>query len=198
MTHSMLSLPRTWPENVIVALILEAAGLPEPAPPDMPRAELVATWKRFHSGLHAAEIRTRQGAYVAVWLEAGMEEEVDAGWGSMPERGFWLHAVALGLCLAAVRKAAPEAAAHGCASLPGPDPELAQALRRAGLECDDPDERHAELHLGRRYAVVTHAVTGGCGVCALAPQCPRPSAKGMSQAPGWRAGWTAPRREPEN
>ncbi|MDR2726888.1 MAG: hypothetical protein LBC10_02710 [Deltaproteobacteria bacterium] len=180
MSHRILPLSPTWSGDVLEALILEAAGLPAPEQPeperlapDLPRAELAAAQDRFGRSLHAARIGTRRGEYVAVWLESGVEAEVDAAWAAGPERAFWLHAVARSLCLATVRDVAPEVAAYGCAAVPGPDPELAAALRLAGLACGDMGEGHAVPLLGRRYAVVTWAFAGGCGKCALASRCPR-------------------------
>jgi hypothetical protein len=197
-----LPLPLTWPEDVFEALLLEAAGMPMLQPgqptPDLPTAafaELIAARDRFARSLHAARIRTDRGEYIAVWLEACVEAAVDEAWAASPERGFWLHAVARSLCVMAVRwamgavrgeaepEAAPKAAAGAaleaapesacrCAPVPGPDAGLAAALNLAGLACGGQDALHLGWRLGRRYAVVTYAAPGGCGSCALAPQCP--------------------------
>ena len=176
MPHSEIPLPPAFSEEDFDALLLEAAGLPAGLPmgraaPGMPPIELAAMRDRFSRGLHAVRACTSRGEYVAVWLEAWVEEEVDAVFAASPERGFWLHALALALCLAATRGAAPEAAACGCASVPVPDAELAAALNLAGLACADANGQAARLH--RRYAVLTHAGACGCGVCALAEGCPR-------------------------
>jgi len=176
-------------EDVFNALLLEAAGLP-PAwvetaglPPQSgqaahrPPAGLAAVRERFARGLHALRARTGQGEYIAVWLEAWVEEEVDAAFAASPERGFWLHALSLALCLAAMRGAAPAAFGRACLPLPLPgDAELADVLNLYGLACTGTacaEARGQAPRLERRYALLAPAAGGGCAVCALAAGCPR-------------------------
>ena len=166
MPHTEVSIRPAWSE----ASLLEAAELPV--------ASAVPDWlrdahARFACGLRAARVDTGQGGYAVVWLDAAVEAEEDAAWADDPERAFWLHAVALSLCMAAVRQMVPQAAASGCAPVPPGDLELAVELRQLGLDCAA-GEIDEPLRLKRRYAVLTWLpFRGGCEVCVLCNGCPK-------------------------
>lgn len=149
-----------------------AASMPLHATAHMPPGlvdELAAHHAAFAARMTALRLSTAQGGYAAVWLDVEVEQAIDAAWGHNAERAFWLHAVAQDVCMQAVCRLVPEAAAHGCAPVPLPDPELPAALRRAGLACHDATPPSP----ARRYAVVTaDPFMGGCESCALCAACP--------------------------
>ncbi len=172
MAHSLFSLHPAWSE----ALVLEAAGVPE-MPHGVPVAELEAAHARLVARLHAVRIHAPSGEYAGIWLDAEAEAEIDAAWSRDAEWAFWLHAVARSLCMSAVREMLPGRApitTYHCAPVPAGDPELAQALRRAGLDC----AAREALLLKRRYAVVSRSPLGGCGICALRDTCGGEDASG--------------------
>lgn len=133
-------------------------------------AECLALWEEWRAYLSCVTVTAGGRAFLAVWLDGQVDHAVDAAWGESPSRGFLLNALAQTLCMCAVRDRIPEIAATGCAPVPRPMPELAQALTAAGL----PARVGNGLAFSLRYVVVTpFPFSGGCGTCILAPSCPR-------------------------
>jgi hypothetical protein len=176
--------PAYLPERVRAAAGMGDSPLPLP--------DLAAAHALFAARLHAVRLRPAGGGgYAALWLEAGVEDDIDAAWRRLPEQALWLHHVAECLCRTALRQLVPSMPGGRCAPLPFPSPGLAAALREAGLiagnaragraECAGCAGRAGAPVLRRRYAVLTHdPFSGGCAACALAGNCPKRSAPARS------------------
>ena len=135
---------------------------------------LVALWQEWLPMLHVRSIDTGKIQYLAVWLEAPVEDAVDAAWAASPTQGYLDNALAQALCMSAVHSVLPEIEDAGCAPAPRP----ADALR-AALEAEGLPYKGEGPTLSLRYAVVTHyPFKGGCEICHLQDQCP----KGQGQA----------------
>lgn len=134
-------------------------------------AECLALWEEWRARLSCVAVTAGGRAFLAVWLDGRVDNAVDAAWRQSPSRGFLLNALAQTLCMCAVRDRIPEISTTGCAPVPAPTPELAQALTAAGL----PARAGSGLTFSLRYVVVTpFPFSSGCDACALAPSCPRP------------------------
>ena len=135
--------------------------------PDM--AAMIGAWEEWLPRLHALALAGEKKGCLAVWLEAEVEEAVDAAWKESPAKGFRLNALAQTLCMCAVHELIPEVEEAGCAPAPEFYPELVGVLNDAGLPC-----MQGSLSLGRRYAVLTpYPFRGGCEICSLGEACPR-------------------------
>ena len=126
-------------------------------------------WNEWHVSLFSKTVTTATEAILAIWLDATVEQTIDAAWLDSPSRGFRLHSLAQMLCMCAVCEYIPEIGHAGCAPVPASDPALAQALTDAGL----PSHARNGLAFARRYAVITPAIfRGKCVRCALRETCP--------------------------
>lgn len=144
----------------------------EPGLGEAETSECCHLWVQWSGHLFSDVVTTREGDVLSVWLGREVEEEVDAAWADSPSHGYLLNALALTLCMCAVRERIPELEAAGCAPAPSPTSELASALTHAGL----PAQAGTGLELARRYAVVTPIpFREHCAVCALHAACPRPA-----------------------
>ena len=131
--------------------------------------ECRAFWREWHASLFIKNVTTMADYFLAVWLDASVEQTIDATWRDSPSRGFRLHSLAQMLCMSAVRERIPEIGYAGCAPVPASDPALIQVLADAGL----PSHARNGLVLDRRYAVVTPTIfRGRCALCALRETCP--------------------------
>ncbi len=132
--------------------------------------ECLALWDRWGGLLSRVFAEAGGRRYLAVWLGEDVETAVDEAWDASPSRGFLLHALAQTLCMCAVHEQVPEVEDAGCAPVPAPSGELAEALTAAGL----PARAETGLTLARRYAVVTRfPFAVGFDGCAGAASCPR-------------------------
>lgn len=148
--------------------VLAAAG--ESRLGDAETAACRALWAQWSDSLFRRVIPSSNGEVLAVWLGKDVEDAVDAAWNDSPSYGYLLNALALALCMRAVRDVMPAIAAAGCAPVPAADEALARALTAAGLPAL---ATGPALQLSRRYAVATPHPHGTCPACALHPTCPR-------------------------
>ena len=154
-------------------LLLQTAGETRLGGKEMD--ECLFFWDAWSGSLSCKTVTAQGRRHLAVWLEDGVENTVDAAWDSSPSRGYLLNALAQTLCMCAVHERIPEIEDAGCAPVPAPDAALAEALTNAGL----PARAGDGLALARRYAVVTRDPFGGaCEVCALQASCPRAGGSG--------------------
>lgn len=141
----------------------------EPGLGEAETSECCHLWAQWSDHLFSNVVTTREGDVLTIWLGREVEEEVDAAWANSPSHGYLLNALALTLCMCAIRERIPELETAGCAPAPCPTPELANALTGAGL----PAQAGTGLELARRYAVVTpFPFTERCAACTLHPTCP--------------------------
>ncbi len=125
--------------------------------------------------LHARKLTTMEPAgeqgYMLVWLDEGVENEVNQAWEGSPSRAFVLNTLAQTLLTAALRNAVPEISMQGatvCAPVPTPNKPLREALKAAGV----PWEEGAML--SRQYAMLTYApFKGSCDICFVKAECPK-------------------------
>lgn len=138
---------------------------------DLPAEELAwlaGLWEGFADRLHAHQVVNTTRSWLLAWMDESVEIDVDRLWGVSPRRGYLAHCLALTRLMALAAAQVPEVAECGCAPVPEPTPEVAQAAEELGLFIT-PD--HA---LSRRYALLTPApYAGGCETCYLAADCPR-------------------------
>jgi hypothetical protein len=178
--------PAYLPERVRAAAGMDDSPLPLP--------DLAFAHALFAARLHAVRLRPAgNGGYAVLWLDARVEDDIDAAWRRLPEQALWLHHVAECLCRTALCRLVPSMPDGRCAPLPFSSPELAVALRAVGLiaanacaDCSSPANRANRANcahcaeppvLRRRYAILTHdPFSGGCAACALAGNCPKLSA----------------------
>lgn len=126
-------------------------------------------WKEWSKSLHACRLSAGERQYLLVWLDDVVEDELDAAWDNAPADGFFLNTLAQTLCMSTVHDVLPEVQDAGCAPAPKVTPELAEALRNAGVPY-----QNAGPTLSRRFAVVTpYPFGGGCEVCTLKDDCPK-------------------------
>jgi hypothetical protein len=132
-------------------------------------------WAVWMPGLHTRRILLDNKAYLAVWLDAAVEEEVDKTFASSPSEGFLLNSLAQTLCMSAVHDVLPLVAETGCAPLPEFTEELQAVLEQEGL-CKPLTAKRSkkpQLTLARRYAVLTNFAFGAaCADCSLEADCP--------------------------
>jgi len=131
--------------------------------------DLAETWERWLPMLHAARLETGKGRYLALWLDAAVEDEVDAEWKKNNEYGFRLSALAQTMCQCALYQLMPEAEDAGCTPAPQPTAALREALDAEGLSYQD--ATHSMLP---KYSVLTpYPFHGACEICFLRKECPK-------------------------
>jgi hypothetical protein len=138
---------------------------------DLPSEEqewLAGLWESFDARLHAHQVVNSTRSWLLAWLDESVEIEVERLWGQSARLGYLAHCLALSRLMALAADQVPEVAAAGCAPVPEPSAEVAQAAAELGLAIT------AEHTLSRRYALLTPApFAGGCDVCFLRHDCPR-------------------------
>ena len=134
---------------------------------------LMRMWEQWLSEAHALRIQTDSLAYLAVWLNEKVEEEVDKAWEQSPSDAYLYNTLAQALCMSAVYGLLPETLEAGCAPAPRVTDTLREALSAEGLPYTPSGT------LARRYAVVTnHPFKGGCEICSLQHACPKAQGAG--------------------
>ncbi len=132
--------------------------------------KLTTAWERWVGHAHACRIEGAGSAYLLVWLDDSVEEEVDDVWEETPSEAFLYNALAQVMCMGMVHAAIPQVEELGCAPAPPPTDLLADALETEGISY----AVMGEPGLTRRYAVVTYyPFRGGCELCCLRQQCPK-------------------------
>lgn len=135
----------------------------------------LALWAEWSASLSCRNVTAGGRTYLAAWLEADVEDAIQAEWEKSPSSGYRLHALAQTLIMCAVHERVPEVEDAGCAPVPESGAELAAALTEAGL----PARAGEGLEFARKYAVVTREpFSGGCEICALQRDCPRSGQSG--------------------
>jgi hypothetical protein len=120
--------------------------------------------------LHAVILDTEGKRYLAIWLGAEVEKEVDGAFAASPSEGFRLNSLAQTLCMGAVYQVLPEVEEAGCAPAPGPCEGLRAALASEGV----PFQHSSGPALCRRFSVLTpYPFRGACDVCSLESECPK-------------------------
>ncbi|MDR1243234.1 MAG: hypothetical protein LBM00_10720 [Deltaproteobacteria bacterium] len=135
---------------------------------------LVKKWAAWIPLLYVRRLLPEDQPYLAVWLDAQVEDEVDKSFAASPSEGFLLNSLAQTLCMSAVHDLLPFVAETGCAPLPELTPALAELLEQQGLYRPGPAKPGEKpfLRLSRRYAVVTRYSFGlRCPDCALGEEC---------------------------
>lgn len=131
---------------------------------------LAGFWEKWRPQLQVREIRTGKISYLAVWLPATVETEVDEAWDRSASDGFLINNLAQFLCMTAVRELLPEVEEGDCAPSPRPTASLRSALDSLGVPYKGEDSSLLSL----RYAVVTHyPYRGGCEICHMQAYCPK-------------------------
>ncbi|AAS95654.1 hypothetical protein [Nitratidesulfovibrio vulgaris] len=134
---------------------------------------LAQRWEAWLPSLNVRRIDTGKIQYLAVWLDASVEDEVDRAWEEAPSDAFIINALAQTMCMSVVHEVLPEIEDAGCAPAPKPTEKLRAAMAAEGVPYNEVG------NLTRRYAVVTHyPFKGGCEICHLQSDCP----KGQGQA----------------
>jgi hypothetical protein len=136
--------------------------------------KLMKKWAAWVPLLYARRLLPEDQPYLAVWLDASVEAEVDKSFAASPSEGFLLNSLAQTLCMSAVHDLLPFVAETGCAPLPEFTPALAELLEQQGLRKPVPagPEEKPPLTLSRRYAVLTrYSFDLGCPDCALSEEC---------------------------
>jgi len=147
---------------------------------------LMLLWEQWMPEVHALHVKTDPIAYLAVWLNETVEEEVDRAWVESPSDAYLYNTLAQVLCMSTVYGILPEVQETGCAPAPHVTDKLRAALSAEGLPYTPSGTPT------RRYAVVTHyPFKGGCEICSLQHACPK--AQGMGEAasillPGYERG----------
>jgi hypothetical protein len=147
---------------------------------------LMRLWEQWLPEARALIVKPGSAAYLAVWLNAKVEEDVDKAWDTSPSDAYFHNALAQTLCMSAVHGVLPEIQDAGCAPAPKMNAELRAALEAEGLPYTQSGT------LARRYAVVTpYPFQGGCEICSLRHACPK--AQGTEEAasfllPGFERG----------
>lgn len=128
---------------------------------------IVEYWERWREQLRVRKIEFGQNAYILVWLEQLVEEEITRLWQTAPSRAFSVNNLAMAMLMATIRELVPEVAAAGCAPVPAPGPKLRKALRDVGMDWPE------NAGLNRQYAMITYIpFKGGCQICHLKNECP--------------------------
>jgi hypothetical protein len=136
---------------------------------------LMQLWEQWIPEVQALRVTTGSAAYLAVWLSAKVEDDVDKAWEQSPSDAYFYNALAQVLCMSIVHDALPEIQDAGCAPAPRVTVDLRAALEAEGLPYTPSGT------LARRYAVVTpYPFQGGCEICSLQHACPK--AQGMEDA----------------
>jgi hypothetical protein len=136
---------------------------------------LMQLWEQWIPEVHALRVTAGSAAYLAVWLNAKVEEDVDQAWEQSPSDAYFYNTLAQVLCMSTVHGVLPEIQDAGCAPAPHVSDELRAALNDEGLPYT------ASGTLARRYAVVTpYPFQGGCEICSLQHACPK--AQGTGEA----------------
>jgi len=106
--------------------------------------------------------------FLIVWIEKGLESDVERMWGESESRAYELENVAHCLAMSTAADLIPELYQARCAPLPEPTPELIEAVGRAGFKLSDKGA------LDRKFSVLTfYPYEGGCEVCWLRQDCPK-------------------------
>ena len=136
---------------------------------------LMRLWEQWAPETHALRILAAPSEYLAVWLNARVEEDVDRAWDQSPSEAYLANALAQVLCMSTVHGIIPEIQDAGCAPAPRTTDMLRAALTAEGLPYTPSGT------LARRYAVVTHyPFKGGCEICTLQHACPKAQGAGSS------------------
>lgn len=149
-------------------LFLQTAGETRLGGPEL--EECLALWADWSRRLSCNNVNADGRTYLAVWLAEDVENAIQEEWEKSPSQGFRMHCLAQTMIMCAVHERVPEVEDVGCAPVPKPSEELADALAASGL----PARSREGLELARKYAVVTRApFGGGCEICSLQQNCPR-------------------------
>jgi hypothetical protein len=136
--------------------------------------KLMEKWAAWLPCLQARRLLLEDKAYLAVWLDAPVEEEVDKAFAASPSEGFLLNSLAQTLCMTAVHDFLPQVALICCAPVPEFTPALRDVLEGEGLcgPCSDKEREKRRWKPARRYAVLTWFSFGvGCPDCSLSEEC---------------------------
>lgn len=128
-------------------------------------------WAALPASLRARRLDAQGVSFLALWLEAGVEEVIDEQWRLCPSRGFACDALAGILCRRAALSLLPGAAQAPCLPFPVVGPALRRALEQEGLPLFPAGAEG--FVLGRRYALLTYyPFNSACVMCSLREWCP--------------------------
>lgn len=127
-------------------------------------AAMEAAWHGW--GEHLKAYKLAQSAdhdasgQLMIFLDAPVEEEIEAKWQESPALGLALHNLAITYVMSAAASLVPELAEGACAPLPEPSADVRRAFKRLGIEWK------GDGTINRQYAVFTpHPYSGGCERC---------------------------------
>ena len=147
---------------------------------------LMHLWEQWVPEARALRIKTGHDAYLAVWLNEQVENDVDKAWEQSPGDAYLYNSLAQVLCMSIVHGILPEVQDAGCAPAPPVTDKLRAALTAEGLPYTSSGT------LARRYAVLTHhPFKGGCEICTLQHACPKAQGTGEAASillPGYERG----------
>lgn len=134
-------------------------------------SRITEKWDAWLPYAHAYKILLQDVAYLLVYLEDYIEEEIDAMWADSPSEAFMFNALAQVMCMGMVHSVLPEVENAGCA----PSPEITEALRLLLLDVGVSYSLSGKAGVSsRRYSVLTYfTFKGSCGVCVLQEDCPK-------------------------
>jgi len=144
-------------------------------------AELLEYWDRWRVCLNAYILGRNRG-YLALFMEAQVEDDIDQAWDQSPSMGFRLQTLVQTMVACAIQDMIPGIGRDQCAPVPKPNKVLKRSLSRLGLEFSN------QGTLNYRFSTLTfYPYKDGCPVCYLAPSCPKlnlPRMEGLFSPPG--------------
>lgn len=137
--------------------------------------ELTALWERWHPMLRAYTLGEKKG-YLLVFLDHGVELEMEEEWKKSQEQAFFKEALAQSMIMGTLRLFIPHLSTTKCAPLPRPNKILKRSLAKIGITLTN------EGTLGYKYATLTHYPwRAGCDKCFLQATCPKKLGLGSRQ-----------------
>jgi len=139
------------------------AQIDEIGPQEM--LSVLGVWENWLPSLKIYQLGERKG-YVLVYLEQGVEDQVDEVWKASPSEGFKHEAIAQTMIMGTLKALMPELGEKECAPVPEPTKPLRRTLEKIGLDLQESGA------LNRKYATITpYPHRYGCERCHLKDSC---------------------------
>jgi hypothetical protein len=126
---------------------------------------VLGVWEKWLPSLKIYQLGERKG-FVLVYLEQGVEDQVDEIWKASPSEGFKHEAIAQTMIMGTLKALMPELGEKECAPVPEPTKPLRRTLEKIGLDLQESGA------LNRKYATITpYPHRYGCERCHLKDSC---------------------------
>jgi hypothetical protein len=126
---------------------------------------VLGVWEKWLPSLKIYQLGERKG-YALVYLEQGVEDQVDEIWKASPSEGFKHEAIAQTMIMGTLKALMPELGEKECAPVPEPTKPLRRTLEKIGLDLQESGA------LNRKYATITpYPHRYGCERCHLKDSC---------------------------